>query len=165
MKYITQLLLISLTFLLVYLVGLGAVLTNTAAALKQLDDLEDPLPVSKMTSLTNEYRIKHMLPIVTENALLNKSAYNKVKVLCESKLFTHTPHGGVFQKEIVEVGYTYSHAGENLAKGFKSDAEAFNALLNSPTHLANIKGDYREIGVAHKECNGTRLTVIHYGKR
>jgi hypothetical protein len=47
-----------------------------------------------------------------------------------------------------EAGYTFAHAGENLAVHFTDSREVVEAWMKSPTHRANIvNGNYQEIGV------------------
>ena len=46
-----------------------------------------------------------------------------------------------------------SRLGENLARNYERPADAHSALMDSPTHRANIENaSYRRIGIGHAEC-------------
>jgi uncharacterized protein YkwD len=56
--------------------------------------------------------------------------------------------------------------GENLAWGWSTAWAAFNALMQSPTHRANILDrTFRTFGSSHSASPWGRLWVIHYGDR
>ncbi len=120
---------------------------------------------NRMIELTNEYRKNEGLNELKVNNQLMTSSQAKADVLCESGEWSHTPNGQKFYKEIIESGYKYRNAGENLARKFDSTDKAFQALIDSPTHLENIVGDYKEIGVGFAECGGKNYYVIHYGEQ
>jgi len=89
-------------------------------------------------------------------------------------MFTHqywahnAPDGTQPWKWLGDVGYKYSEAGENLAKGFQGDAATVAAWLHSAEHRANVlNSSYTEVGFA--AVNGTlqgkptTLVVALYG--
>lgn len=50
---------------------------------------------------------------------------------------------------IIQSGYTYAYAGENLAKGFSDSQSVHDAWMSSPTHRANIMdSQFQEVGIA-----------------
>ena len=118
-----------------------------------------------MVQLTNDYRaVKNLAPL-TEDHKLMASAQEKSDTLCRTGEFTHESGDEEFYKPIDRSGYNYKKAGENLAKGFTTPDGAFTELVNSPTHLANIVDDFREIGVGFNSCAGKNYYVIHYGEK
>ena len=118
-----------------------------------------------MVQLTNDYRVTKNLAPLTEDHKLVVSAQEKADTLCRTGEFTHESGGEEFYKPIDRSGYNYKKAGENLAKGFKTTSKAFQGLLDSPSHLANIVDDFREIGVGFNRCEGKNYYVIHYGEK
>ena len=99
---------------------------------------------------TNQSRAAINLPPLTESPLLVAAAQQKANDMAVNGYFAHTSPAGVtpwywFQN----VGYKYTHAGENLAVNFSDSNDVIRAWLNSPTHKANIiNGDYTQIGIA-----------------
>lgn len=66
-------------------------------------------------------------------------------------------------------GYAYIKAGENLAYGFASSQDTINGWLNSPSHKANMLGDYRDVGFGivnspnYQSKGEQTIVVAHYG--
>jgi hypothetical protein len=64
---------------------------------------------------------------------------------------------------IVGAGYTYTLAGENLAKNFNDSVGVVDAWMNSPSHRENLlKPGYKEIGfaVVNGTLNGEETTLV-----
>lgn len=102
-----------------------------------------------ITEITNEERADAGLAPLTENALLTAAAQLKAEDMAAKGYFAHTsPEGLTPWHWFGQVGYKYTHAGENLAVNFFESADVAEAWMNSPTHKANIvKANYTEIGV------------------
>ena len=72
---------------------------------------------------------------------------------------------------IDESGYGYRVAGENLARGFRTEAGITDAWMQSPAHRANmLSAKYREVGFATaygRDANGDRvlLSVEMFGAK
>jgi uncharacterized protein YkwD len=124
-----------------------------------------------MTNLTNDQRTKFKLSKLKWSAVLARSAAVKVQDMCQKNYWAHTSTDGQTPWEIISSsGYEYSYAGENLAKGYTSDAQRVAAWMESPEHKANILGkNFKEIGSATISCDfqgkETTITVAHYGSR
>lgn len=124
-------------------------------------------------NLVNAERIKKGLEPLKENILLNKSAELKAEDLIEKNYWDHNSPQGVepwvfFKK----VGYSYSEAGENLAKNFYNPQDVVNDWMNSQKHRENIlKNVYEEMGIAvivptvtnTLFTDGSLLVVQHFG--
>src|SRR6185369_12448804 len=99
---------------------------------------------------TNQDRLAANLPPLAENALLTAAAQKKANDMAAKGYFAHTSPEGItpwywFQ----QVGYKYTHAGENLAVNFSDSQDVNNAWMNSPDHRANIlNGSYTQNGIA-----------------
>jgi hypothetical protein len=102
-----------------------------------------------ITDITNEERADVGLAPLTENALLAQAAQLKAEDMASKGYFAHTsPEGLTPWHWFQVVGYSYAHAGENLAVNFFDSADVAEAWMDSPTHKANIvKANYTEIGV------------------
>ena len=101
-----------------------------------------------LSTLTNEERGRNSLPQLTESPLLSQVAQLKANDMAANSYFAHTsPEGKTPWHWFKLVGYSYTHAGENLAVSFTDSHDVTRAWMNSPSHRANIIGkNYREIG-------------------
>ena len=98
---------------------------------------------------TNKEREGQKLPPLVRNTVLDKAAQLKADDMAKNGYFAHYSPTGVSPWHwFNEAGYSYVHAGENLAVHFTDSKEVVEAWMQSPTHRANIVNqNYREIGV------------------
>lgn len=122
-----------------------------------------------LMNLINQSRQENGLsPLVTNDKLV-QSAFLKAQNMLDQNYFAHTsPQGITPWYWLKQTDYDYRYAGENLAIDF-IDAEGLHgALLNSPTHRANIlSAKYEEIGIVviAGNFNGKKTTIAvqHFG--
>lgn len=102
-----------------------------------------------VVNLTNEEREDVSAPILQRNTTLDKAAQMKADHMAKNEYFSHySPDGVSPWYWFDQAGYTYAHAGENLAIHFTDSSEVVKAWMKSPTHRANIvNSNYLEIGV------------------
>lgn len=118
-------------------------------------------------SLVNDVRARAGLNPVYEHSLLNQSALIEANTLCAADKWAHGDFGGI----IASVGYQYHSAGENLANNFSTAGGIVNAWTNSPSHYAQMTGNYVDIGSAVITCPNFQgkenilLIVNHFGRR
>lgn len=132
------------------LVLLSFAATNIQALLWQSSDwLVGAVLPAVVTSLTNEERVAVSAPVLARSVLLDLAAQQKAEHMAAEGYFAHYSPGGIspwFWFD--QAGYTYVHAGENLAVHFSDSDEVVEAWMNSPTHRANIvNSNYTEIGI------------------
>ncbi|MDD5032091.1 MAG: CAP domain-containing protein [Patescibacteria group bacterium] len=103
----------------------------------------------KIIDLTNKIRQSSGVPLLTENNLLTRAAYNKAEDMLLYQYFAHVgPDKKTISDWLASVNYKYAVAGENLAMGFSGAEEVVNGWVKSQTHYANIiDPDFSEIGV------------------
>lgn len=103
--------------------------------------------------LVNSVRRDNKLNPLEWNTKLAESAQDKLNDILENGYFQHTSPSGVKAWDfILKNDYPYIYAGENLAIDYTSVDDAFDAWMNSPTHLANILSNkYQEYGFAQGE--------------
>lgn len=118
----------------------------------------------EVVNLVNEYRSANGLEIVDVDLQLVEAARKKAMDMFEKDYWDHTgPNGETAWQFIKAEGYSYSIAGENLAKGFNDVNKMNQAWLNSPSHKQNIADpEYTEIGVAVMDGNlkGKNVTLV-----
>lgn len=126
---------------------------------------------SVILALTNTQRSGTGVASLTWSDALASSAQIKADDLCAKGYWAHTSPDGTEPWTIMErVGYKYTIAGENLAKGFTTDDGVMAGWMASPGHRANIlKSEFTELGVALSSCvfEGVQTTIVtaHYGSR
>ena len=132
------------------LVLLSFAATNLQALLWQSSDwLVGTILPAVVVDMTNEERADEAAVPLQRNSLLDEAARLKAEHMAKNSYFAHHSPDGVspwywFEK----VGYTYAHAGENLAIHFTDSSAVVDAWMKSPSHRANIvNNNYTEIGV------------------
>jgi len=111
---------------------------------------------------TNDYRVANGLQPLEYSQELVDSSSLKSKSMCENNYFSHDYNGTSWKARLH--GFNYSFYGENLAKGYETPSSAVQALIDSPTHKANIVGDYTHLGVYAEYCNGKLYTTQTFAK-
>lgn len=122
------------------------------------------ISVQKLYELTNKERKKNNLPNLNYNEKLSKAAYEKAKDMFSKNYWSHfSPDGKKPWDFILESGYQYEYAGENLAKNFLFSNGVIDAWMNSPSHRENIlKKEYTDVGfaVVNGVLNNEETTLV-----
>ncbi|MFZ3010144.1 MAG: CAP domain-containing protein [Candidatus Microsaccharimonas sp.] len=127
--------------------------------------------VSDVYNLTNQERGANGLAPLALDGQLNSAAFAKANDMFADNYWAHVaPDGTTPWYFITSAGYTYTSAGENLAKDFNTSSGVVAGWMGSATHRANILNtSYQDIGIA--VVNGvllgseTTLVVAMYGAR
>lgn len=128
------------------------------------------ITVEKLYQLTNEQRTSNQLPTLQYNEKLAIAAKQKADDMFSKNYWAHySPEGTTPWSFILNSGYQYEYAGENLAKNFMFSQGVVDAWMNSPTHRENmLRKEYSEVGfaMANGVLNGeeTTLVVQMFGK-
>lgn len=128
------------------------------------------ISVDKLYSLTNQKRAENNLSPLSYNAQLADAANHKAQDMFAKNYWAHFgPSGETPWNFILNSGYKYEYAGENLAKNFLFSDAVMQAWMDSPTHRDNIlRSEYTEVGfaVVNGVLNGeeTTLVVQMFGK-
>lgn len=145
----------SLTIILVLLMGcfgfIQAIKKNHPAILGYATSIT----VDELLKYTNEQRQKNGLQPLKIDERLITAANAKASYMFSHNYWAHTaPDGTTPWYFFSKAGYSYLHAGENLAKEFDTSAHVVDAWMDSPSHRANIlRTDYQDVGFA--VMNGT----------
>lgn len=118
-----------------------------------------------IVTLTNKERQHSNTKPLTESNLLDQAATAKLKDMFDHGYWDHiSPDGKQAWDFIGTTGYSYSYAGENLARGFVDAKSAMTAWMNSSSHRKNIlNNNYTDIGVAvgqGKLNNKTTILIV-----
>ena len=118
---------------------------------------------------TNQQRAEDGLAPLKLNDMLSTAATLKARNMLSEQYWAHeSPQGETPWHWFEEAGYTYTYAGENLAKGFSSTEDVIQAWMNSPEHRQNILDrQYQDVGFAVipgiLQGEQTMLVVALYG--
>ena len=122
------------------------------------------ITTGQVIELTNQERAKLGLSPLTHNSALSNAAAGKANHMLSAQYWAHiAPDGTSPWYFIKNAGYSYSVAGENLARDFGDTSSVMVAWMNSPTHRDNIvNSKYAEIGVAVVDgvLNGVETTLV-----
>jgi uncharacterized protein YkwD len=159
-----------LTSYLLYALLLTFLLSKFAAPLSNVLGFATDISQEKLYQLTNEKRKEHSLAPLNLNTHLSQAAAQKAQDMFRKNYWAHFgPSGETPWGFILDSGYKYEYAGENLAKNFLFSDGVVDAWMNSPTHRENIlRSEYTDVGfaIANGTLNGeeTTLVVQMFGK-
>lgn len=128
------------------------------------------ITIRDLLSETNQIRNEHGLKSLKVNPILSTAAKAKAEHMFQNGYWAHNaPDGTTPWDFILEAGYDYKYAGENLAKNFTTSRGVVEAWYKSPSHKENLLNkDYDEIGFAVVDgvLDGyeTTLVVQMFGK-
>ncbi|MCR9198102.1 MAG: CAP domain-containing protein [Planctomycetaceae bacterium] len=115
--------------------------------------LVSPVPefVQEVVDLTNEFRARNGLNLLSISYELQQAAQSHSRDLAVSDYFSHTGLDGRQPWDrAFDEGYNYQTIGENIAAGQLTPQQVVQAWINSPPHLANLMNDaFTEIGVGY----------------
>lgn len=125
---------------------------------------------SGLVALTNQVRKNQGISELKVNPYLVQAAQSKAQDMKNNQYFEHFRPGDNKSpwQFIEEAGFNWASAGENLARGFKTNNQIVEAWLASPTHRKNLLNvRYQEIGIAtligSKDDKPVVLTVQLFG--
>lgn len=120
--------------------------------------------VEQLLADTNAERAKVGLSSLTLNSTLSQAAAAKAADMFTYGYWAHnSPQGKTPWDFIINSGYRYTLAGENLAKNFQTSDGVVSAWMASPSHKANIvKSGYQDVGFAivNGVLNGEETTLV-----
>lgn len=127
------------------------------------------LNVDEVINQTNNQRQANGLTPLSVDSKLAEGANAKAQDMLRYDYWAHVSPSGVQPWYFfTNSGYSYSTAGENLARNFDSTSSVVNGWMNSAEHRNNIlSSTYSDIGVAVvngvMEGKETTLVVAFYG--
>lgn len=150
--------------IVVALVVVAQVAYNGLAARHILGDQTSGITATALLADTNQERADNGERPLVLNDQLSRAAKLKVQDMFANQYWAHnSPSGTTPWHWFDMVGYTYSQAGENLAKDFSSSDSTVAAWMDSPTHRANIlKSSYEDAGFAVQsgQLDGKPATIV-----
>ncbi len=141
---------LSLALILTVVLLAQSIFTFTTRASHQVLGTTTDITPSKIVDLTNQERQAVGLPPLQESPELTQAAQAKLEDMFEFNYWDHySPSRRAPWKFILDTGYSYQFAGENLGRDFSTSERLVAAWMDSQGHKDNIlKSDYRDIGIA-----------------
>lgn len=122
------------------------------------------ISAGEIISLSNQQRVNNGLGALVYSAQLEQAAQAKAQDMFAQNYWSHyNPQGNGPAYFISAAGYSYSTAGENLAKDFNTSSGVVTAWMNSAGHRANIlNGSFIHTGVAvmNGTLQGSETTLV-----
>lgn len=115
----------------------------------------DEISAARLLSLINQYRTtRGRAPLAADTALATVARRHGEDMATRAYFAHVTPEGGDLGHRLWNVGYSFSVAAENLARGYPDAAAVLAGWQGSPGHHANLLRDdvsVAGIGVATVE--------------
>lgn len=156
-----------ITALLIFQVGLTAVTGLRPEVLGYASNIS----INDLLKETNSRRTASGVHSLVLNDQLSMAASAKAKDMFSDQYWAHnSPKGRDPWDFIVEAGYSYLFAGENLARDFGSSKGVVDAWMSSASHRENLLSDrYQDVGFAVVNGkygnNETTLVVQMFGTK
>ncbi len=149
-------------FLMAFIVGTQFLVLTTSLLFHQTDYFLSAVLPGALVDLTNSERTKFVVPELKVNPLLAQAAEAKAKDMAQKGYFAHTgPDGTTPWQWILNTGYVFDRAGENLAVNFYGSEDVVKAWMNSPGHKKNIiDAGFTEVGIGVAEGMYEGRTVL-----
>lgn len=121
--------------------------SNTGSAAQQPSDADSVR--NQILQLVNQARAEAGLQPLRTTSALNSAAQTRAQEL--SQVYSHNrPDGSSCFTVLGEKGISYRSAGENIAIGYKTAQQVFNAWMNSEGHRKNILSEkFTHIGIGY----------------
>ena len=117
-----------------------------------------------LLAATNDQRADEGLPSLRKSEHLSQAAMLKANDIIQNQYWGHTSPSGVEPWQwIQKTNYTYSEAGENLARDFSTADGTVAGWMASEKHRDNmLKPSYSDVGfaVTTGELNGKPTTIV-----
>lgn len=119
---------------------------------------------SELAGIGNRDRLAFGMHKLQVDPRLMRAAQEKARDMAERGYFSHQdPNGTEPWHWLIDSGYEYAYAGENLAFRFEDSEEVQKAWLASESHRANLLSPHYQdigIGVATGTVNGQSGTFV-----
>ncbi|MBL8014701.1 MAG: hypothetical protein JNK26_00755 [Candidatus Doudnabacteria bacterium] len=143
---------------------------NNLVGIIPIQQVGAEISLATLLNMHNTERTKRGLPPFKLNAALSNSAQQKAVVMLENDCWSHyCPQGKSPWDFVLNAGYPYLFAGENLAQGFTDNEATMVAWMDSPTHRDNIlRPEFEDIGFgivqgSFQGYNSNVIIVVHFG--
>jgi len=152
-------------------IGIQAAISLVSRAFPQILGYASQIPPAEIVRLTNIQRQDRGLPSLRLDSQLSAAAATKAQDMLANNYWAHvSPSGTQPWSFIVNSGYAYRYAGENLARDFSDPNSIVSAWIDSPSHKDNLLSNrYQDIGVAvvdgQLDGRDTTLVVQLFGTR
>ena len=163
---------INLRFALAFVIFISFIFTFSFPIQSEVASAASAIPIVTRSSAetyyiqaVNRIRIAHHLKPLMIDDRLNQSANNKNIDMINNNYWDHVSPNQIRFSDFIWNQFPGAvHVGENLARCFNSDSEVMQAFIASPTHYANIIGDYTVMGVSESldPTNQCSYVTMHF---
>ena len=147
--------------------------TRSAPARERMTSLdEEPVAAPDPARFTEELVAHHnrlrseaKLPSLSPSKRLQEAAVDHVRDMAARHKMSHKGSDGSSpSSRITAKGYRLKRCGENVAFGPRTVAGVMKGWMDSPSHKANILGNFSQIGAAYATAeDGTAFWCVTFG--
>lgn len=143
----------TLIFAILFLLASSFVLSFARTTFPQVLGIATDVTSEQLLIYTNDERAQNGAGPLNLDGKLSEAASAKARDMFSENYWAHnSPSGKTPWLFIKDTGYTYTYAGENLAKGFTDTQDVIKAWMASPSHRENmLSKNYEDVGFAVKE--------------
>lgn len=121
---------------------------------------------AELLRLVNDHRLGLGLSPLVPSTRLSDAARAHSRHMIEHRFFAHaTPEGVTPSERITLANIDWSQVGENIAAGYSTPQDVFNAWLASPEHRANMESPgftVAGVGYAQDAAPTADFPQVHY---
>ncbi len=134
----------------------------TPSASEMMSDTAHVNSNSSFTSMLNGVRSDNGAAAVTYDARLGAAAQGHANDMLANGFFSHTgSNGSSVGDRVTAQGYTWRTVGENIARGYQSEASVLDGWVNSPGHQANnVNPNFEDFALARAGSGSSLYWVL-----
>ena len=153
-----------LSLFILFFFSAGILMSVTKTNFPEVLGISSDVSIDQLLVLTNQKRQESGLGVLTLDQRLSQAAASKGNDMLAKGYWAHiSPDGTTPWVFIKGAGYTYTYAGENLARGYTNSSDVINAWMASDSHRQNmLSGNYANVGfaVVTGSLNGEETVLV-----
>jgi uncharacterized protein YkwD len=120
---------------------------------------------AKLVEEHNRIRAEARLPTLSPSRRLQEAAEDHARDMAARRKMSHKgSDGSTPSSRILAKGYRMRRCGENVSFGPRTVETVMKGWMKSPSHKANILGNYSQIGAAYATArDGTSFWCVTFG--
>ena len=153
-----------ISLFILFFFSAGILLSVTKTNFPEVLGISSDVSIDQLLVLTNQKRQENGLGPLSLDERLSQAAIGKSNDMLAKGYWAHISPDGITPWAFIKgAGYSYTYAGENLARGYTNSSDVINAWMASDSHKANmLSGNYSNVGfaVVTGSLNGEETVLV-----
>ncbi len=153
-----------ISLFIIFFFSAGVLMSVTKTNFPEVLGISSDVSIDQLLVLTNQKRQENGLGPLSLDERLSQAAIGKGNDMLSKGYWAHiSPDGTTPWLFIKGAGYSYTYAGENLARGYTNSSDVINAWMASDSHKQNmLSGNYSNVGfaVVTGSLNGEETVLV-----